>query len=113
MTETATKPWTTLGPIGDAILFENEHVRVWSVSLAPGGRQPWHQHFLPYLIVPLTAGKNEMRFEDGKIKLTDEKPGEVLWREAGIPHELLNISDWQYRNVLIEMKDAGAEPQSM
>jgi hypothetical protein len=28
----------------------------------------------------------------------------VLWREAGPPHELLNISDWQYRNVLIEIK---------
>lgn len=107
MADTAAKPWKSLGPIGDTILFENEHVRVWSVSLAPGGRQPWHQHFLPYLIVPLTPGNNEMRFEDGKVKLTDEKPGEVLWREAGIPHELLNISDWHYRNVLIEMKGAG------
>ena len=47
-----------LGPIGDKILFENEHVRVWSVTLDPGRRQPWHQHLLPYLIVPLTEGKN-------------------------------------------------------
>ena len=50
-----------LGPIGDKILFENEHVRVWSVTLDPGQRQPWHQHLLPYLIVPLTEGKNEMK----------------------------------------------------
>jgi beta-alanine degradation protein BauB len=28
----------------------------------------------------------------------------VIWREAGIPHELLNCSTWQYRNVLIEIK---------
>jgi len=49
-----------LGPIGDKILFENEVVRVWSVTLDPGRRQPWHQHRLPYLIVPLTEGKNEM-----------------------------------------------------
>jgi quercetin dioxygenase-like cupin family protein len=110
MGETQPKPWTTLGPIGDAILFENEHIRVWSVSLAPGARQPWHKHFLPYLIVPLTPGKNEMRFEDGKIKLTDEKPGEVLSREPGVPHELLNISTWHYRNVLIEVKGAGQDP---
>src|SRR3979411_1808074 len=100
--ETATK--RTLGPIGDKIVFENEFVRVWSLALDPGQRQPWHQHLLPYLIVPLTEGKNEMTFDDGRVRETREKPGEVIWREAGIPHELLNCSDWQYRNVLIEIK---------
>jgi quercetin dioxygenase-like cupin family protein len=100
----------TLGPIGDKILFENEHIRVWSVTLDPDGKQPWHQHHLPYLIVPLTPGKNEMHFDDGRLRLTEEKPGEVIWREPGIPHELHNISDWQYRNVLIEIKTtSGAE----
>jgi quercetin dioxygenase-like cupin family protein len=93
-----------LGPIGDKVLFENEFVRVWSVTLDPGGRQPWHQHLLPYLIVPLTAGKNVMNFDDGRTRETNEKPGETIWREPGIPHELINISAWQYRNVLIEIK---------
>ena len=59
---------------------------------------------LPYLIVPLTPGKNEMTFDDGRVRETQEKRGEVIWREPGIPHELLNCSDWQYRNVLIEIK---------
>jgi hypothetical protein len=53
----------TLGPIGDKILFENDQVRVWSVNLAPGQRQSWHRHDLPYLIVPLTKGKNIMYFD--------------------------------------------------
>ncbi len=96
-----------LGPIGDKILFENDHVRIWSVSLEPGARQPWHQHHLPYVIVPLTKGKNIMTFDDGRERETNENPGEVLWREAGIPHELVNISDWQYKNVLIEIKGSG------
>jgi beta-alanine degradation protein BauB len=100
--DTATK--RTLGPIGDKIVFENEFVRVWSLALEPGQRQPWHQHLLPYLIVPLTEGQNEMTFDDGRVRETREKPGEVIWREAGIPHELLNCSTWQYRNVLIEIK---------
>jgi quercetin dioxygenase-like cupin family protein len=95
-----------LGPIGDTVLFENEQVRVWSVKLEPGERQPWHQHLLPYLIVPLTAGKNVMTFDDGRVRETHEEPGVVLWREPGIPHELKNISDWQYRNVLVEIKAA-------
>jgi quercetin dioxygenase-like cupin family protein len=97
-----------LGPIGDKILFENEHVRVWSVKLDPGERQPWHQHHLPYLVVPITKGRNIMYFEDGRERETHENPGEALWREPGIPHELLNISDWQYQNVLIEIKSPSA-----
>ncbi len=97
-----------LGPIGDRILFENEHVRVWGLTLDPGARQPWHQHLLPYLVVPLTPGKNVMNFADGRARETMESPGDVLWREPGIPHELVNTSDWQYRNVLIEVK-AGAQ----
>jgi quercetin dioxygenase-like cupin family protein len=100
--DTATK--RTLGPIGDKIVFENEFLRVWSLALEPGQRQPWHQHLLPYLIVPLTEGQNEMTFDDGRVRETREKPGEVIWREAGIPHELLNCSTRQYRNVLIEIK---------
>ncbi len=95
---------TELGPIGDKILFENDRVRVWSVQLDPGERQAWHKHDLPYVIVPMTAGKNIMYFEDGREKETNETVGGVLWREAGAPHELLNVSDWQYRNILIEMK---------
>jgi len=94
----------TLGPIGDKVLFENEFVRIWSVKLDPGERQAWHKHDLPYVIVPMTEGKNIMYFEDGREKETAETVGGVLWREPGIPHELLNISDWQYRNVLIELK---------
>jgi quercetin dioxygenase-like cupin family protein len=106
MSTTATPATRTLGPIGDAILFENEHVRVWSVKLDPGQKQPWHQHLLPYLIVPLTPGKNVMTFDDGRVRETNEEPGVVLWREPGIPHELENVSDWQYRNVLVELKVA-------
>ena len=102
------EPGTALGPIGNEILFENEFVRIWGVVLEPGGRQPWHRHDLPYVIVPLTAGKNVMTFADGRRRETEEVPGGVLWREAGIPHELLNISDWTYRNVLIEVKTGAA-----
>ena len=93
-----------LGPIGDEILFENDRVRIWGVKLDPGERRAWDKHDLPYVIVPMTKGKNIMYFEDGREKETNETVGGVLWREAGAPHELLNVSDWQYRNVLIEIK---------
>lgn len=97
---------TTLGPIGDEVIFENEFVRVWRLSLEPGGIQAWHQHDLPYLIVPLTPGDNVMRFSDGRSRETKETPGEAMWREPGIPHELENVGKGTYSNVLIEFKRA-------
>ena len=96
---------TSLGQIGKEILFENDHVRIWGLSLEPGETQPWHRHDLPYIIVPLTAGDNIMRFADGRQRPTQESVGGVLWREPGIPHELENCSHWTYRNVLIELKN--------
>ena len=93
-----------LGPIGDRVLFENESIRVWIVSLAPGATQPWHQHLLPYLIVPLTKGKSEIRYEDGTIRRPEEQPGQVIWREPGEIHELTNCAGWKYENILVEIK---------
>lgn len=94
----------TLGPIGDRVIFENDAVRVWIVDLKPGERQPWHRHDLPYLIVPMTEGANEIHFESGRVVRTGERPGSVLWREVDEPHELRNVSGWHYQNILIEMK---------
>jgi quercetin dioxygenase-like cupin family protein len=104
MAEAVSKTGKVLGPIGDKVLFENEHIRVWIVSLEPGGKQPWHQHFLPYLIVPLTPGKSEIIYEDGTIRRPEEKVGSVVWREPGEVHELHNKADWKYQNILVEIK---------
>lgn len=93
-----------LGPIGNAIVFENETVCVWTVDLEPGASQDMHQHLLPYLVIPLTEGKNRMTFLSGRIVETNEQPGMALWREPGEPHELLNTSTWRYRNMLVELK---------
>lgn len=106
MTDTNPYGDLKLGPIGDAVVFENETVRVWIVDLEPGTRQAMHKHDLPYLVIPLTDGQNVMRFLSGRVVNTDEKPGMALWREAGEPHELTNTSSWRYRNILVELKHA-------
>lgn len=98
---------TVLGPIGDEVVFENEHIRVWKLTLKPGEIQAWHRHDLSYLVVPLTEGNNVMRFADGRVKPTQEKPGDALWREPGIPHELENTGAADYSNILVEIKQAG------
>ena len=99
-------PGTVLGPIGDRVIFENDKIRVWIVSLDAGGRQPWHQHFLPYLIVPLTDGEVKIQFADGTVRGGKDTVGEVRWREPGEVHELYNLSKGRFENLVIEIKDA-------
>lgn len=100
---------TPLGEIGDSVVFENDAVRVWKLELAPGEIQPWHQHHLPYLVLPLTPGNNVMRFADGRVRPTAEQPGEALWREPGAPHELENTGTARYANMLVEFKLPGVK----
>lgn len=95
---------TKLGPIGDEVVFENEHVRVWKLVLEPGETQDWHQHFLDYLVVPVQISDNVMIFADGRENPTTEVPGDALWRTAGTPHKLVNRGKTTYRNVLVEIK---------
>ncbi len=80
-----------LGPIGSYVLFENDAIRVWAVSVEPGSKHSWHRHLLPYLIVPLTGGEIEIEFVDGTLRRPKEIIGQVVWRDAGEVHELRNV----------------------
>ena len=99
-----------LGPIGSYVLFENDAVRVWAVSVEPGSKQPWHRHLLPYLIVPLTGGEIEIESVDGTLRRPKEIVGQAVWREAGEVHELRNVGASLYRNVLVELKAPAGSP---
>ena len=109
MPETKSKSGTPLGPIGTNVLFENEHIRVWSVELPGKGHQPLHEHEHPYLIVPVSEGKALMRWEDGRERKIVDVLGNVVYREAsGGPHELFNLEDTKFHSILVEIKAAGA-----
>ncbi len=40
-----------LGDVATRVLFENDRVRVWEMTLAPGERSARHRHELDYLLV--------------------------------------------------------------
>jgi len=93
-----------LGPIGDRIVMENDHVRVWEVSLAPGQTQPRHRHLLPYLVVALEGGETAITNTAGEVRRVVERPGDVAFHPPGETHELRNAGSTPYRNRLIEFK---------
>ena len=108
MPDPVAKSGKPLGPIGTKVLFENEHIRVWSIELPGNGHQPLHEHDLPYLVVPISEGKSVMKWQDGRTRDLVDVAGEVKYREAsGGPHELFNLEDNKFHSVLIEIKAGG------
>jgi len=109
MAQQLSKSGNPLGPIGTKVLFENEHIRVWSVELPPNGHQPLHEHRHPYLVVACSEGKAMMRWEDGREREIVDQFGKIVYREAsGGPHELFNLeANTKMHSVLVEIKAAG------
>ena len=96
MSEQVSKSGTPLGPIGTKVVFENEHIRVWSIELPGKGHQPLHEHDLPYLIVPISEGKSIMKWEDGRTRDLVDVAGEVSTARRAADH--MSCSIWRIQN---------------
>jgi quercetin dioxygenase-like cupin family protein len=94
-----------LGDVGQKLLFENQHVRVWEVRLEPGESIHFHFHYHPYLVVSLGGGENEIETIFGKKIPTDEPAGSFVFIDEMRPvHRLTNTSRITYWSRLIELK---------
>lgn len=92
-------------PVAQTVLFENELIRLWEISLDVGGGHPTHHHLLPYVILSVDGGHNQMKWADGRITRSFEGPGFVLFREPGGIHRLYNMDETKpYWNRLMEIK---------
>ncbi|MFI5706363.1 hypothetical protein [Kribbella sp. NPDC051620] len=97
-----------LGEIGQTVLLENERVRIWEVTLAPGETQPWHLHHNPYLVVNVEASPGRMDWLNGApSRYLQEHVGGVILRPTSPVHMLTNIGTTSYRNRLVELRDIG------
>jgi quercetin dioxygenase-like cupin family protein len=92
------------GPIGTEVIFENDQVRIWDMKVAPRGKKAWHHHTMDYVIVSVTGGRVEIENVDGDSYIGEDKVGGVIWQDAGQKHELRNLTDAPYRNILVELK---------
>ncbi|MGP4029900.1 hypothetical protein [Actinomadura sp. 3N407] len=101
-----------LGPVGQEVVFENDEVRVWEITLEPGARQTWHQHENPYLVIALEAADNRIdSIAGGEPRLVHEEVGGVVYREPGEIHMLTNRGTTRYRSRLVELKCLGENNQ--
>ena len=92
--------------VGTKLLFENEVVRVWDMSLAPGEASPVHQHFHDYVIAysdPLDAELHS----DGQVERRGYLRGYVSYRPVPVEgsdiQQLANAGQAFHRHFVVEL----------
>jgi hypothetical protein len=94
-----------LGEVGQHIVFENEHVRIWEINLEPGQVQEFHLHYHPYIVISLGGGENEIETIFGDKRRTNEPIGSTVFMNEMRPvHKLTNKAMVRYLSRLIELK---------
>ena len=94
------------GSVGQEVLLDNDRVRVWHITLAPGETQPLHRHGLPYVVVAVQGTTSVIRTAAGDRIDIVENTGDVVYREPGQTHTLTNVGDTVYIGRIIELKTA-------
>lgn len=82
--------------------FENERVRVMTVTFAPGQAMPEHSHPDHFAYV-LETGTLKISHPDGTSMEASPKVGEVMWLPAET-HSAVNIGTTQVRLLVVELK---------
>jgi hypothetical protein len=101
----AAKRGIKLGEIGQRIVLENEHVRIWELNLDPGKSIDFHIHYHPYIVISLGGGENEIETIFGdRIKTVEELGSTVFINEMRAVHRLTNRAKIPYLSRLIELK---------
>ena len=103
--------------VGTNKLFENDKVTVWELKLEPGEKSGVHTHAHDYFIHVIEAAELRAFEADGAIIGDFNYPvGETIYVEidgedavfdgnrASATHEVQNIDNTRYRELLVEMK---------
>ena len=116
MTEARFDPATVAGElkraranhvVGSRLLFENDRIRVWDITLAPGERLPFHCHRTSYFYRCESAGISQVRTPDGGVGTYESLADEVTFHEipAGetLIHDLSNAGETVLRFTTVEL----------
>ncbi|WP_432991983.1 hypothetical protein [Dactylosporangium sp. CA-233914] len=96
---------------GDTLIFENERVRVWTMTLAAnGGIYDFHQHEHDHVIIWPDAGRaRAMQYGDADWTVSQvAEPGFVMFKTVGsggpmVPHRIQNLEDRPVTHYIIEL----------
>lgn len=102
------------GRIGTDLVFENETVRVWHMSLKPGENMPVHRHVLTYFWTAITPGRFLQRTYDGTTYESSFEAGLTHFYRVGqgefALHNLENVGDTTMIFCAVELKKESVNP---
>lgn len=93
--------------VGSRLLYENERVRVWDITLAPSERLPFHCHRTSYFYRCDAAGVSLVRTPDGAARTYESPRDEVVFHELApgetLVHDLANAGTTLLRFTTVEL----------
>jgi len=102
------------GCVGNALVSENERVRVWTIRLAPGQRWGFHRHVLDYFWTCVTGGRGRQHVHDGSTVEYTYQPGETRHETYAVGqykvHDLENIGDREMVFLTVEFLNSANQP---
>jgi hypothetical protein len=89
-----------------SVVLENAYVRVLSVHVAPGEKEPWHTHTWPAVVVYFRLPPSQRLTQDGKKTPRAElKEMQVTFDSSSQPlHSIENLGNFTYQAYRIEIK---------
>jgi predicted metal-dependent enzyme (double-stranded beta helix superfamily) len=83
--------------VGSRLLYEDDRIRVWDITLSPGERLPFHRHRTTYFYRCHTGGPTQVRFPDGTGVVYESVADEVQTHEIEgddvVIHDLENVGE--------------------
>lgn len=101
-----------LNRVGDRIVFEDERVRVWELSIEPGAESHVHEHPNDYLMICIegdriaaeaSPGQDAPYGPAGHYVDIPTHPGHVVFVEGGVKENAINSGTTRYRNLVVEL----------
>ena len=89
---------------GHTLALENERVRVFRLTLAPGQSTGPHSHNLEFLGVVVTEGEIAVNRPGTETETAAFRPGDYRWHERGMRHSMINVGSTTFEAVEIELK---------
>jgi quercetin dioxygenase-like cupin family protein len=92
-----------MADVGTKLIFENERVKIWEFTLAPGQEIGSHKHEHDYFFYPIEGGTLEVTRASGVTRATLET-GKIYFRTRGDTHAARNLGAERYHEILVELK---------
>jgi mannose-6-phosphate isomerase-like protein (cupin superfamily) len=90
----------------DRVKIDNDAVRVLNVVDLPHNPSALHRHELNRVMIYLTSGDLNVRYQDGKTDAQHWTAGQVAWSPAGGMHISENVGEKPLHIIEVELKKA-------